>query len=715
MSSDSELSYAVSHFFLNGGGKAWIVRVAAGSAAASINIATDTGGATTALTVTATSEGVWGNNLVVEVDHDTSSPGSLFNLNVSEVGEQNGQRVVLRSERHRNLSMDSAAGNYAVNVINADSDLVEVARGGSATNALNADGRSTSGILTDAAIDDLDDDHRRLAISLDGGPIYEFDIFDAGDSIPAGALNDRIDDICGRIAARVQGLDGSDAFTGFSCVRQDSRIVCISGSLAMPDQEHASVTLSSASQRNAAVLLQMGVANGGREEAAAAGMRPALSGTAWPRPADTVDIGTPPASASLDLSLVDSSGTTLVNETPTLWTVSDTPPTDLAGVRASVETAINGLAHAAFANADVNLVDDQIVVAPGGDDPSLRITFADGPEYAGTDLSDNSDANIAGYQLGIGPTVTAQSGAAPGNDGTPPGPVELQGSRANKTGIYALEDTDLFNILTIPGQSDPALLAAAITYAEERRSFVIMDMPANVGTFDEARTWLSQPATGSLRHRNVAAYFPRIRAADPLQGNRLRTFPNSGAMAGLYARTDGSRGVWKAPAGTEAGVRGVQALEYVLTDPENGVLNPQGLNSIRQFPAFGPVSWGARTLVGSDALASEWKYVPVRRLALFIEESLYRGTQWVVFEPNDEPLWAQIRLNVGAFMNNLFRQGAFQGVTPREAYLVQCDSSTTTQDDINLGIVNIIVGFAPLKPAEFVIIKLQQLAGQAGG
>jgi phage tail sheath protein FI len=149
-----------------------------------------------------------------------------------------------------------------------------------------------------------------------------------------------------------------------------------------------------------------------------------------------------------------------------------------------------------------------------------------------------------------------------------------------------------------------------------------------------------------------------------------------------------------------------------LTDPENGTLNPLGVNCLRNFPVYGSVVWGARTLKGDDRLASEWKYIPVRRTALFIEESLYRGTQWVVFEPNDESLWGQIRLNVGAFMNNLFRQGAFQGTTPREAYFVKCDKETTTQNDINLGIVNIIVGFAPLKPAEFVIIKIQQMAGQ---
>jgi len=124
------------------------------------------------------------------------------------------------------------------------------------------------------------------------------------------------------------------------------------------------------------------------------------------------------------------------------------------------------------------------------------------------------------------------------------------------------------------------------------------------------------------------------------------------------------------------------------------------------------VVWGARTLDGADVLASEWKYVSVRRLALNIEESLFRGTQWVVFEPNDEPTWAQIRLNLGAFMQNLFRQGAFQGQSPRDAYFVKCDKETTTQDDINRGVVNVVVGFAPLKPAEFVVIKIQQIAGQ---
>jgi phage tail sheath protein FI len=249
----------------------------------------------------------------------------------------------------------------------------------------------------------------------------------------------------------------------------------------------------------------------------------------------------------------------------------------------------------------------------------------------------------------------------------------------------------------------------ALAYCLRRRAFLIVDLPGRVDTLGEAQTWISTTAQ-SLRSRNAAAYFPRIRQPDPLSNNVVRAFAPSGALAGLYARTDAERGVWKAPAGTAAAIAGATGLAVALNDRENGVLNPLGLNVLRTFPVYGTVSWGARTLRGADALTDEYKYVPVRRLALFLEESLYRGTQWVVFEPNDEPLWAQIRLNLGAFMHTLFSQGAFQGRTPREAYFVKCDKETTTQNDIDLGRVNIVVGFAPLKPAEFVIIKIQQIA-----
>jgi phage tail sheath protein FI len=239
---------------------------------------------------------------------------------------------------------------------------------------------------------------------------------------------------------------------------------------------------------------------------------------------------------------------------------------------------------------------------------------------------------------------------------------------------------------------------------------LLIDPPSTWNDKDDAKTGIDA-GVGSVS-KNAAIFFPRLRQPNPLRDNQPEDFVPCGAVAGLFARTDTARGVWKAPAGLEATLVGVPQLSVPLTDEENGELNPLGINCLRAKPAAGRVIWGSRTREGDDRLASEWKYIPVRRTALFIEESLYRGTQWVVFEPNDEPLWAQIRLNVGAFMHNLFRQGAFQGQTPRDAYFVKCDKESTTQNDINLGIVNIVVGFAPLKPAEFVIIKLQQMAGQ---
>jgi phage tail sheath protein FI len=286
----------------------------------------------------------------------------------------------------------------------------------------------------------------------------------------------------------------------------------------------------------------------------------------------------------------------------------------------------------------------------------------------------------------------------------------------SKQGIYALEHADLFNLLCLPPFTlkDTQLVDAA-AYCQSRRAVLIVDPPPDWTLTDAAKTsgGFADLAGGfGTTGRYAACYFPSLQQPDPTRDNQLGVFPPSGAVAGVIARTDAQRGVWKAPAGLDASVLGAPALSVPLTDAENGQLNPLGLNCLRSFPLSGRVVWGARTLRGADRLADDWKYLPVRRTALYIEESLYRGTQWVVFEPNDEPLWAQIRLNVGAFMQGLFRQGAFQGSTPKEAYFVKCDKETTTQSDINSGVVNVVVGFAPLKPAEFVVITVQQLAGQ---
>lgn len=294
--------------------------------------------------------------------------------------------------------------------------------------------------------------------------------------------------------------------------------------------------------------------------------------------------------------------------------------------------------------------------------------------------------------------------------------TDIIGSEANKTGLYALNDADIFNLLCIPpltteGDISNTVIDEAISYCRRKRAMLLIDPPAAWRTKDQARAGIAGPAIGA-ESANAAIYFPRLRQPNPMNGNAIENFVPCGAVAGVIARTDADRGVWKAPAGLEATMLGVPELSVKLTDAENGELNTQGINCLRSFAVGGRVVWGARTRKGNDQEGSEWKYVPVRRLALFLEETLYRNTKWVVFEPNDEPLWAQIRLNIGAFLHTLFRKGAFQGMTPREAYFVKCDGDTTTQDDVNRGIVNIIVGFAPLKPAEFVIIRFQQMAGR---
>ncbi|HTE95817.1 MAG TPA: phage tail sheath subtilisin-like domain-containing protein [Bradyrhizobium sp.] len=275
--------------------------------------------------------------------------------------------------------------------------------------------------------------------------------------------------------------------------------------------------------------------------------------------------------------------------------------------------------------------------------------------------------------------------------------------------LHSLDEVDLVNLLVLPGLTTPAVVALAAGYCQTRRAFLVVDAPATAKTPEQMEEAARTLTFDSKSH--AAIYYPWVRIEDPLNKSQPRLSPPSGTIAGMIARLDAMRGVWKAPAGTEANLQGVATLERKLTDAENGRLNSRGVNCLRSFPAHSLVAWGARTLAGDDQSASEFKYIPVRRTALFIEESVSRGSQWAAFEPNDEPLWAQLRLQVGAFMHRLFQQGAFQGVAPKDGYFVKCDRETTTRADVAAGVVNILIGFAPLKPAEFVVIKIQQLAG----
>lgn len=332
--------------------------------------------------------------------------------------------------------------------------------------------------------------------------------------------------------------------------------------------------------------------------------------------------------------------------------------------------------------------------------------------------SSNAAIDIENVPL---PALYALTGGA---DGTLPGDpawaagasAAFLGSEANRTGLFAFSqlEPDYFTLMAIPeapymADGGNGVYAAAGAFCRDQLAFLLVDHPVAADSVTGITGWPIAQTLGTDLARSAALCFPKVVKSDPLGGER--TLSSSGSIAGLMARTDAQRGVWKAPAGLDASLSGVRP-SVPMTDRQQAQLNKRGLNVIRVKPFAGSVNWGARTLAGADALASEWKYVPVRRTALMIERTLKDSLPWVVFEPNDESLWAQIRLNIGAFMQSLFVQGAFQGSSPREAYLVKCDRETTSQQDVNSGIVNILVGFAPLKPAEFVVVRLTQLAGR---
>ena len=660
----SEASYAVQQFFLNGGTAAYVVRATsstAGNEAKAAAIVLQDGSGNDILLVTASSEGQWGNNIRIDIDYATNGPTPLFNLTATLVSLTGAKPQVVSSETFRNLSLDKTQASFAETAINKRSQLINVSV--ESDTALPAQTGAVSAGFADIAII-----NRQWAAS-----------------------------------------------TAFA----------VSDSIIDPNQNRQTV------------VAVTGAGNSGANPpswATTAGTTTTDGDLTWqftPVPANVLTLH---MDGKWQVSLNGNAFANLIDPT----TVS-VPPTTFAQLAATLQSLIRNVDTHSLGSATVAVVKTTVngiggsstlsylQIKPGTNDPVDELTFtASTPSTLLTNLK--LTHNVQQYALGSSTAKDAQAlpggTGQPGVDGTwdPPNDAGgmtggLIGDADAKTGMYALLDVDLFNILCIPvttllPDSDAAQVATKATdLCTQRRAFYILDPPQQDGDRDKVTdimNWLDQNAT--LRSRNAAIYFPRPDIADPLNNFQQRKTAPSGTMAGVYSRTDVARGVWKAPAGTEATLAGVQALEYRLTDNENGVLNPLAINCLRTFPIYGNVAWGARTLNGADQLADEYKYVPVRRLALFLEESLYRGLQWVVFQPNDEPLWAQIRLNATAFMQSLFRQGAFQGSTPQQAYFVKCDNDTTTSTDQDLGIVNIVVGFAPLKPAEFVIIKIQQIA-----
>jgi phage tail sheath protein FI len=318
----------------------------------------------------------------------------------------------------------------------------------------------------------------------------------------------------------------------------------------------------------------------------------------------------------------------------------------------------------------------------------VRITL--GADFDGTDLqSFPAVATGAWAALGGGDDAIASLGVAD-FIGENLGPGQ-------RTGIQALEDIDQVAICLVPGMFSPDVRAALIVHCETLADrFAVLDPPPGLGV-QEVEAFRSPIDT-----KFAALYYPWVTIRDPRPGGDELVAPPSGFIAGIYARTDVARGVHKAPANEV--IRSIRGFEQAISKREQDILNPQNINVLRAFPGRGNRVWGARVATSDPA----WRYVSVRRLFLMIEESIDEATQWVVFEPNDEPLWARIRLSVTRFLLTQWRIGALQGTTAAEAFYVACDRTTMTPDDIDNGRLICEIGIAPVKPAEFVIFRIQQ-------
>jgi len=357
-------------------------------------------------------------------------------------------------------------------------------------------------------------------------------------------------------------------------------------------------------------------------------------------------------------------------------------------------------------------LDSAVTVMPG-DSADISQALVLGRAAGGQEVSGSAPRRPAPVAPGA-----AVGRFAGGNDGSAVGPTDIV-PNGGSTGVFALAGLRFprFNILCLPGvtSDDAGPIGLALAYCKGERAILIVDSPA--AGFAAMPPSLGAIAGGPTEHG--ALYYPRLSVTEAVPGGvRTRNIPACGAVAGVMARIDTSRGVWKAPAGVEAGITGISGLAVPIgggpiDDNLSGALNPHGINVLRSFPAAGVVVWGARTLRGDDALSSDFKYIPVRRLTDYIASSLYIGTGFAVFEPNDPTLWGQLRLAVGTFMRGLFRQGAFQQSEQRTesaSFFVTCDSTVNPQSEIDLGRVNVVVGFAPLKPAEFVVITITQIS-----
>ncbi|WP_266182090.1 phage tail sheath family protein [Dyella humicola] len=724
-----DMSRYVRLFFLNGGTVCYVTRISSGAAASSVTLLNEAG--KPALILTALSAGTLGDTIRAAVDYNTPTPESTFNLTLFQSTlDSRGQPVQTNREVWNNLSMDPNSSSYAPTVLTQKSVLVN-ATDPKVAALVNGSSLSTAPIEYDPAAANAIDYRTKIAAALkvgnsiqicvDGSPpaLVTFGDFSSTAQFPGTAVGALRSQFNAAIVTLINNALGGPTVQPNVLQPGPDATPSASEVLFIESTKTGDVLIQSASVNDAAAALGLGASNGGVEISAYSARRPAPTGVVY-KAYDQATLGSASAFLNLPqtgatavnsvtLDAFDGSGNLVSQAVP--LALADSPAANNNWQGSLLTTKLARWADAVNAYQAANpstfrwtaqVWGMRIAFLPTAGDDNAIPPFATGA----TDVTKTPTAitNVRYYRLGLSGGGTFQNAGVAGVDGNPPAATDYDTA-------YGVIDhaVDLFNLMILPptgGTAVEALYANASVFCQQRRAFLLMDPPSAWTSPQAATSNVGMFRIGLVKDYS-AVYFPHLTINE---GGLNVTVGAAGAVAGIYARTDANRGVWKAPAGTEADFRGVTGVDLNLTDGDSGQLNPLAINGIRAMPE-GVLSWGARTNDGADMFASEYKYVPVRRFALYIEESLYRGLKWVVFEPNDDKLWASIRLNVGTFMNGLFRQGAFFGTTPQDAYFVKCDAETTPPSDQDLGIVNIWVGFAPLKPAEFVVLYIQQIAG----
>ncbi|HXH73021.1 MAG TPA: phage tail sheath C-terminal domain-containing protein [Mariprofundaceae bacterium] len=725
VSEGDAMGFAVQAFYLNGGKAAYVCRmVGDGSVAASDTAIGQDTSSNPVLKISATSEGEWGNTIYYRINKPDQD-SLTFDL---EVGHWDNKGKFVADEKYTGLSMRAADANYALKQVNGNSTLVSLSLEDAADPENIAANQYQDATLTGGKLDTSDDHYfdncpKTLGLNINGLGTKQITLPASFTTPLSSNFASDAGSLAFEITKAVHGLGTEDAYQNFSCQFNNN------DQFELVSQEDGSSASISISDGDLAKLLRIDSKQPAVLTGGPGATNGPFAGNAYFKSSLSHD------NETLKLN-IDNHGDVEISLTVVdLGLDGADNQADGNKVALAIQNAVRALKPSIASYKDFRCV---YVYATTVSGRHFELTSGSGsPRNSGLSVSDGTLMATLALDGASNPVTTLGRSIDQGTAKVIP--LHALGYLDQGTALAAGAEnpatandfTDFFDkklrkvrdvsIMVLPGQqwakdgSGNPFISATLAHCEAMANRMVIVDPPKALELDQGAT---VDALGLPSSTYSALYYPWVKVANPLYNadtnptvDKIVDVAPSGFAAGMWSKTDGRRGVWKAPAGLETGLLGVAGLQYIVEDGEQDQLNPLGVNCLRKMPGAGPVIWGTRTL--ATQADPEWRYVPVRRTAMMIEQSIYQGIQWAVFEPNKHTLWSSLRANIGGFMNSLFQAGAFQGEKASDAYFVRCGlGDTMTQADIDAGQVIVIVGFAPLKPAEFVIVRIQQKVNQ---